>query len=83
MAPPEPRATDSDATDDTRVKRPSAEDIEARKERLKKLREEREARRRQLLDNPVARPNLRDRFQKPALPLDRDSAPPSGEIGEQ
>lgn len=56
-------------------KRPSPGDIEARKERLKKLREEREARRRQLLDSPVARPALRDRLQKPgALPLDRDGA---------
>lgn len=61
------------------MKRPSDSDVEARKERLKKLREDREARRRQLLDNPVARPNLRDRFQKPALPLDRDSPPADGE----
>jgi general secretion pathway protein L len=71
-----PRGRDEDATpavDEARHKRPSNEDIEARKERLKKLREDREARRRQLLDSPTARPNLRDRFQKPSLPLDRDS----------
>ncbi len=78
--PSQPRGVEPEG-DDVRSKRPSSEDIEARKERLKKLREERETRRRQLLDNPVARPNLRDRFQKPALPLDRDSPP--AEVGEQ
>jgi len=45
------------------------EQLEARRERLRQLREERTNRRRQLLDNPVANPSIRDRFQKtvPAL----------------
>ena len=55
----------------------SPEQIEARRERLKRLREERENRRRQLLDNPAARgSNVRDRFQKtmPSLRGDTDDA---------
>ena len=60
-----------------RARKSSPEEIEARKERLRKLREERDARRRQLLDNPVARPNIRNRFQKPIRGLEgneRDEA---------
>lgn len=55
----------------------SPDQIEARRERLKRLREERENRRRQLLDNPAARgSNVRDRFQKtvPSLRGDTDDA---------
>lgn len=47
----------------------SPEQIEARRERLRQLREERASRRRQLLDNPIANPlTIRDRFDK-TLPL--------------
>ncbi len=54
------------------AKRPTALDVEARRDRLKKLREEREMRRKQMLDVPnAARPSLRERFQKPNAPLDR------------
>jgi len=48
-------------------KRPSTEAIEERRERLKKLREERELRRKQLISNPLQRQSVRDRFQKPAV----------------
>jgi general secretion pathway protein L len=48
-------------------KRPSAEEIEERRERLKKLREDRELRRKQMISNPLQRQTVRDRFQKPAL----------------
>jgi general secretion pathway protein L len=65
----------SPAVDEAAAKRTGGADIEARKERLKRLREERESRRKQLLDVPSAgRPNIRERFQKPNLPLERDGA---------
>ncbi|MDP2344184.1 MAG: pilus assembly protein PilM [Deltaproteobacteria bacterium] len=78
---PEPARLDEPAVpsvpnlDEAAAKRPGGADIEARKERLKRLREERETRRKQLLDVPNAgRPNIRERFTKPTLPLDRDGA---------
>jgi hypothetical protein len=40
------------------------EQIEARRERLRQLREERAARRRQLLDNPQNPLTIRDRLEK-------------------
>jgi general secretion pathway protein L len=50
----------------------SPEQIEARRERLRQLREERAERRRQMLDSQLANPNIRDRFEKtvPALRAD-------------
>ncbi len=80
-SPPRTRPDDDNAAVDGDAVSPKArlpEEIEARKERLRRLREEREARRRQLLDSPVARPQLRERFQKPSLPLDRN-APTDGD----
>jgi general secretion pathway protein L len=47
--------------------RPTAEAIEERRERLKKLREDRELRRKQMITNPMQRQQIRDRFAKPAL----------------
>ncbi len=86
-SPPRTRADDPPAETDSDAVSPKSTlppDIDARKERLRRLREEREARRRQLLDSPAtSRPNLRERFQKPNLPLDRPSdgnpAPADGE----
>ena len=68
IAPGEPNTPSLDDQDSMRAKS-SPEQLESRRERLRKLREERTARRRQLLDNPVANPSMRDRFQKtvPAL----------------
>jgi general secretion pathway protein L len=57
----------------------SPEQIEARRERLKRLREERENRRRQLLDNPAARGNMRDRFQKTMPSLRGDTTDDAGD----
>jgi general secretion pathway protein L len=58
----------------------SPEQIEARRERLKRLREERENRRRQLLDNPAARgTNMRDRFQKTMPSLRGDNTDDAGD----
>jgi hypothetical protein len=48
-------------------KRPTSDEIEERRERLKKLREDRELRRKQMITNPMQRQQVRDRFQKPAL----------------
>jgi hypothetical protein len=48
-------------------KRPTADEIEERRERLKKLRDDRELRRKQMITNPLQRQQVRDRFQKPAL----------------
>ena len=67
------------------VKRPpksSPEQLEARRERLRKLREERDARRRQLIDNPGARGSVRDRFQK-AVPLRGIEADADGAEGDE
>jgi general secretion pathway protein L len=49
------------------MKRPSPAAVEERRERLKKLREERELRRRQLINSPLQRATIRDRMQKPAV----------------
>lgn len=65
--PPDEPAPDADNIKNNADKS-SVPQLEARKERLKRLREEREARRRQLLDNPAARGSGRDRFQK-AVPI--------------
>ena len=67
------------------MKRPpksSPEQLEARRERLRKLREERDARRRQLIDNPGARGSVRDRFQK-AVPLRGIEADADGAEGDE
>ncbi len=72
--PPPPPAFDGPPvpnTADYEAAKSSPEALEARRERLKRLRDERAERRRQLLDNPIATPNMRDRFQR-QIPLERD-----------
>jgi general secretion pathway protein L len=65
--PPPPPALPAAVEEDGGFKRPSAAAIEERRERLKKLREERELRRKQMITNPLQRQTIRDRFQKPAV----------------
>ena len=55
-----------------------SESPDDRRARLQKLREEREARRQNLMDSPAIRPNLRDRFQKPGLRERLDATAPYG-----
>jgi general secretion pathway protein L len=65
--PPPPMAAAAYGEDAAGLKRPTASAIEERRERLKKLREERELRRKQLITNPLQRQNIRERFGKPAV----------------
>jgi general secretion pathway protein L len=63
-APPAPSSPPEPEVDAPVINKSSPEQIEARRERLRQLREERAARRRQLLDNPQNPLNIRDRLER-------------------
>jgi general secretion pathway protein L len=72
----ESRAAEQAAAAKTKAveRKNSPEELEARRDRLRKLREERASRRKQMLENPVARPGIRDRFERMPLPIGGDDA---------